>query len=287
MDDITTTPRIAPSNHEQLRAWDGGEGTYWATHAERFDRSVARYHGPLMEAAAVSTTDRALDIGCGSGETTRDAGRAASHGEALGVDLSSQMLEVARRLSAAEGLTNVGFEQVDAQIHPFSPESFDVAISRTGSMFFGDAVAAWGNIARALRRGGRLALLVWQPLPENEWFQTIAGALSAGRLLSAPPPDAPGPFSMSDPDRVRGLLTDAGFSTPRLVGLRGPMRFGDTAEDAHAFIVGLSGWMLKGLDAAGQARALDDLMARLRAHETGQGVDLGSATWLITAVREH
>jgi ubiquinone/menaquinone biosynthesis C-methylase UbiE len=120
---------------------------------------------------------------------------------ALGVDLSSRMIAEARRRAEAEGVTNVRFEQADAQIYPFDPEAFDVAISRTSAMFFGDPVAAFTNTARALRPGGRLVLLTWQSLPRNEWLLEWTAALTAGRGLPTPPPGAPGPLSLSEPDR--------------------------------------------------------------------------------------
>src|SRR5437764_8559954 len=203
---------VAPSNTEQAKAWDGDEGQYWATHAERFDRSIAAYHDAFIDAAAIGPHDRVLDIGCGTGQTTRDAARAATAGSALGVDLSSKMIDLARQLAAREGVANATFEQADAQIHPFAADSFDAAISRTGAMFFGDPVAAFTNIGRALRPGGRLTLLTWQPLAANEWIREISAALAAGRDLPAPPQDAPGPFSLSDPDRVRAILGTAGFT---------------------------------------------------------------------------
>jgi ubiquinone/menaquinone biosynthesis C-methylase UbiE len=152
-----------PSNTEQLRAWDGGEGAYWAANADRFDRGVAAYHGRFLAAAGIGNTDHVLDIGCGTGQTTRDAARAAASGSALGVDLSSQMIGHARRRAAQDGIANARFEQADAQIYPFAAGAFDVAISRTGAMFFGDPAAAFGNIGRALRPAGRLTLLTWQP----------------------------------------------------------------------------------------------------------------------------
>ena len=139
-------------------------------------------------------------------------------GSALGVDLSAHMLDYARRRAAEEGVTNASFQQVDAQIHPFPPGAFDAAISRTGAMFFGDLTAAFTNIGRALVPGGRLVLVAWQPLPANEWIREISGALSAGRDRPAPPPDAPGPFSLSDPDRVRTILTATGFTNIELEG---------------------------------------------------------------------
>ncbi len=171
----TNALQVDASNVDQLHAWDGDEGAYWAAHADYFDRSASPYHEKLMAAAAIALTDRVLDIGCGAGQTTRDAGRAATAGSALGVDLSSRMIDTARRRATAEGVTNAFFEQADAQIHPFEAGAFDVAISRSAAMFFGDQAAAFSNIARALRPHGRLVLTTWQSLADNEWVREIIG----------------------------------------------------------------------------------------------------------------
>ncbi len=280
----TSALRVDSSNQDQLRAWDGDEGAYWADHADYFDRSVSAYHQRLLERTAIRTDDRVLDVGCGTGQTTRDAARAASAGSALGVDLSSRMLDHARRRAAEEGLANATFAQADAQVHPFEPASFDVAISRTAAMFFGDHVAAFRNVGRALRPGGRLLLVTWQSLAANEWLREISRALSAGRDLPAPPPDA-GPFALSDPDRVRSLLAEAGFTDITLDGLSAGLWFGNDADDAHQFTLGLMGWMIEGLDAAGRARASDSLHATMAAHATPDGVLYESAAWIIEATR--
>jgi SAM-dependent methyltransferase len=281
----TNAVNVASSNEEQLRAWDGDEGAYWAEHADHFDRSIAVYHERLLSVAAIRSADRVLDIGCGTGQTSRDAGRAAPQGSAVGVDLSSRMLECARRRTAEAGLTNVTYEQADAQVHPFPRHGYDVAISRTGAMFFGDHVAAFTNVANALTPQGRLALVVWQAPAANEWIREIFSALAAGRDLPGPQPDAPGPFSLSDPARVHDLLATAGFTDITVDGLEAPMRFGDDGDDAHRFVLGLMGWMLDGLDDAGRARAVEDLRATMHAHDTGEGVTFGSAVWTVTAVR--
>jgi len=280
----TNAVPVDSSNVEQLRAWDGDEGEYWADNAEYFDRSLAVYHERLFSTAAIAGREHVLDVGCGTGQTTRDAARAASAGSALGVDLSSRMLDYARRRAAEEGITNVTFEQADAQIHPFEPGAYDVAISRTAAMFFGDHVAAFNNIGRALRSGGRLVLVTWQPLPGNEWLREISGALAAGRDLPTPPPDA-GPFSLSDPNRVRAILTSPRFAEVELEGTTAAMWFGDDADDAHRFVLGLMGWMLEGLDDAGRARAIAALHATMAAHETADGVLFESAAWTIQATR--
>jgi SAM-dependent methyltransferase len=285
MSETARSLQVHPSNREQARAWDGDEGAYWAAHAERFDQAVAAYQRPFLDAARVASSDHVLDVGCGTGQTTRDAARLASAGVALGVDLSSRMIALARRLAEAEGVTNARFDQADAQIYPFEPAAFDVAISRTGAMFFGEPVAAFRNIARALRPAGRLCLLVWQPLVANEWIREIATALAGGRQLPAPPPEAPGPFSLSDPGRARAVLAAAQFAYIAIDGLQVPFYWGPDAAAAYETVLGLAGWMMEGLDEAGRARALEALRTSLEAHAGQGGVTYDSAAWLITATR--
>lgn len=277
--------RVAPVNAEQADAWDGDEGRFWADHADHFDAALRGYRTAFLDAARLEPPDAVLDVGCGAGETTLDAARAASAGTALGVDLSAAMLEVARARAAAQGLENVTFLQADAQVHPFSPDTYDVVIGRTSAMFFGDPDAAFANLARALRPGGRLVLLVWQGLARNEWLRGILGAMAAGRDLAPPPPGAPGPFALAEPGRVRGLLLGAGFTDPAVHDVRRPMWLGEDAEGATAFVAGLNAWMLRDLDDAGRQRALDALARTMREHETPDGVTFGSATWLVTATR--
>ncbi len=275
---------VDPSNAEQARAWDGTEGRYWAAHAERFDASMAGYRRPFLDAARIEPDCRVLDIGCGTGQTTRDAARLAGAGHALGIDLSEQMIDVARMLAVLEAVPNAQFERADAQVHPLPAGSFDVVISRIGAMFFGRPDAAFANIAAALRPGGRLALLCWQPAERNEWFRAFFTALTGAHELPTPPPGAPGPFSMGDPAWVRSLLGSAGFVDIELQSRHEPLLFGDDVEDAQSFLVGLLGWMLPA-DAAARAHAINDLRVSLRAHRSPHGVRYDSAAWIITATR--
>jgi SAM-dependent methyltransferase len=280
----STDVDVDPSNAEAYRGWND-EGAFWAANADRFDRAVAGYHQRFMAAAGIRPADRVLDVGCGTGETTLDAARLAPSGRALGVDLSSAMLDVALRRAEAEGIANVDWVQADAQIHAFDREGFDAAISRTGATFFGDAVAAFANLHRALRPGGRLTLLVWQPIVANEWIREFSTALAAGRTPPAAPPDTPGPFSLGDPQRVRRILAAAGFTDIGLDGLSAPMWFGDRADDAYRFVLGVTAWMLDGLNDHDRAAALDALRATIEGHATAHGVLFDSATWLIEAHR--
>ena len=151
-------------------------------------------------------------------------------------------------------------------------------------MFFGDPAAAHANIAGALRPGGRLALAVWQPISENEWFYSFTGALAAGRDLPNPPPNSPNPFSMSEPDKVHPLLAASGFEDIRFSEF-GPDDLRGQGAQAHDFIIGQLGWLLTGLDDSSRNDALARLMHTMQEHETPAGVQFGSAMWLVSARR--
>ncbi len=275
------------ANVEQAAAWDGEEGDDWAENAERYERAGRRHLPHLVNASTIGADDRVLDIGCGTGRSTIEAARLAADGAALGIDLSSKMLARARANAAAEGVDNVTFVQGDAQVHPFEPGAADVAISASGAMFFGDPVAAFTNIGHGLRPGGRLALLAWRHLHENQWVGTVRGALALGRDLPTPPPDAPTPFSLADPERVEARLGAAGFGAIELTPVDEPMELGTDAEDAFEFFkgAGIVRGLLDGVDEVGRAQALDALHTAFKEAETPDGVLLGSAAWLITATK--
>jgi SAM-dependent methyltransferase len=280
---VSTDDVVDPSNEAMRDAWDGDTGAFWADNADRFDAGLSGYHEPLLDAAALTPTDVVLDVGCGAGRLTRDAARQGH--SALGVDLSSRLLDLARRRAEAEGLANVAFRQADAAVHPFGDAAFDVLLSRQGVMFFGDPPAAFAHLARAVRPGGRLALLTWQGLEHQEWMRRFRGVLDAERNLPDPPSDGPGPFGLSDPDRVRALLEGAGFADVTLDDLRRPMPFGADPDDALGHVAGLQSGLLQDLDEPTRRRVLADLRDDLAAHDTGHGVEYASATWLVRARR--
>ncbi len=280
-------PLVDALNAEMASAWNGEEGEDWAARADRFDAASAAFDPALFEAAGIGAADRVLDVGCGAGVSTRAAARVAVDGHATGIDLSAPLLAEARRRSAAAGLANTTFVQGDAQVHPFESASFEVAVSGFGVMFLGDPVTAFTNLARALRPGGRLAVLSWQPLARNEWLLTLRRTLAAGRPLPEPPGDAPGPFGLSDPDRVRRVLAAAGFGSVHVADVPAVVRLGADAEDAFDFVAGLgmTRGLLGGLDDGVRRAVLDELRATLAEHATPDGVLLGAAAWLTTAHR--
>jgi ubiquinone/menaquinone biosynthesis C-methylase UbiE len=273
--------RTDPGNAAQRADWDGPMGEFWVRWAARLDRAAAGYLPHLV--AEVGAGDAVLDIGCGTGATTRAAARRGAR--ATGVDLSASMLDLARRSAADEAVEGVEFVQGDAQVHPFSPESYDVAISRHGSMFFADPVAAFATIASALKPGGRLALITWQAQKRNEFRTAVHAALAGWRPLAEPPAHAPSPFSLSDPERVREVLGAAGFEDVALREVREPMCFGDTVDEAYEYLSAHFGPVTADYDEELKARAFAALHADVAAHLTGDGVLYGSAAWLVTARR--
>ncbi|MEV8373204.1 class I SAM-dependent methyltransferase [Kribbella sp. NPDC056861] len=273
--------RIDPGNTDQLRAWDGAEGAFWAAEAELFEHALHRYDHSLLRAAGILPGNKVLDVGCGTGSLTRAVAERNHPGTALGVDLSSPMVAIASRSAEVAGLRNVEFLQADAQVYPFADDEFDVVVSRTGSMFFADQLAAFENLARTTRPGGRLALLSWRSAAENEWFTSLAAALSAGRELPSPPAGAPGPFSHADTARVTEVLVAAGFDKPSFEALDEPMYFGPDVPTAERFVLGVLGWLVDGLDDETRAQALEALRIDLQTHLTAEGVAYASSAWLI------
>ncbi len=257
-----------PVNVEQARAWDGTEGTQWTLHEDRYEGSTATHSAHLLPAAAILPDESVLDVGCGCGASTRQAAALATRGRALGVDLSEQMLARARQRAAEQGLDNVTFLQADAQAHRFDPASFDVVISKYGAMFFADPVAAFTNLARAARPGGRLTMLTWGTLDANPWVTQIRTALA-------------------DPDHVRRVLGRSGWGNVQVTGIAEPVRLGDDPDDAFAFVsqMGITLGLLDGLNSTTRKLSLQRLLATLREAMTETGVALPSQSWLIEAQR--
>ena len=251
-----------------------------------FDAELRLHDEVLRRTYNIRADDRVLYIGCGTGRTTRDAARSAGKGSALGVDISASMIERARELAWAESVHNVAFEQGDAQVHHFPKESFDLAISRFGTMFFDDPVAAFTNIAVALRSAGRLVMMVWQEHEHNEWSVVIEGAL--GREGSpVPAPEAREPFSLADQDTVEAILGAAGFGAATFTDVHESVYYGPDVAAALEWVGGFSSTreLLMRLGAADAERALERLREALAVHASDRGVWFDSRAWIVEVRR--
>ena len=185
------------ANEEQIKLWNEGNAQRWLKLGEAMTRPLVGFGEAAIAALGPKRGEKALDVGCGTGETTRAL--AAITGDALGVDVSAPFVEIARSKGGARYLL------ADAQTHRFD-ERFDLLFSRFGVMFFEDPPAAFANLAASLRPGARIALAVWGPLQENEWAAIPLRVLRG--LMPAPEPSGPGPFGLADQDRLRRVLKD-------------------------------------------------------------------------------
>jgi SAM-dependent methyltransferase len=235
-----------------------------------------------------------MPIACSTSAVAADGRRAKQRGSrrpgaALGVDLSAPMIERARALAEAEGLRNVTFVHADAATHTLSPEEFDVVISRFGTMFFADPAPAFANIARALRPGGRVVMMVWQEGRRNEWFTSIQHALANDETIPVVFPEASDPFSLADPDRIGRLFAAAGLSDSTLSDVHEPVYYGPDVAAALDWTCGFSftQQLLRQLDPLGREHAIERLRDMLAAHYSGDGVWVDSRAWIVTATRPH
>jgi SAM-dependent methyltransferase len=263
-------------------------GEHRVIHAALFDDEIRPHNERFRAAARVGPGDRVLDVGCGTGQSTREAARAADGGSVLGVDLSAPAVELARQLTEREGLRNVTYLRADAQVHPFPAGHFDLCISRFGTMFFTGPVAAFANIGTALRPGGRLVMLVWQARERNEWSTAIRRAIAGSDVsASGQVAHSPDPFALGDPEVARGVLAASGFTAASFTEVDEPVYYGPDPDVAYDLVLGLRDPQerLAGLDAAAAARARQRLRAVLAEHDTGSGVYFGSRAWIVTARR--
>ncbi|MFE0803880.1 class I SAM-dependent methyltransferase [Streptomyces sp. NPDC058812] len=275
-------------NTEQAQAWNGPEGAHWARNQDRWNAVNEGFNEPLLDAAGLTGGHRTLDIGCGSGQTTRLAALRTPRGGATGLDLSGPMLAEARSRAARDGVANVTFTQGDAQAHPFEPGSFDAAISRYGVMFFSDPEAAFRNIGRALRPGGRLAFVCPAEPSLNGWVTAMAVLREILPLGDFDTPGLPGMFSLASPDRIRAVLAAAGFSGVAVDPVEAYGAWGRGADDAAEFLLntGPGRHFLSQVGTPAQVRARRALTDHLRGYEATDGtVRLRSTSWLVTADR--
>lgn len=252
-----------------------------------FDTELRRHNEVLRRACGIQYREHILDIGCGTGQTTRQAAHTARAGSACGVDLSAPAIERARQLASAAQFRNVSFERADAQSYRFPQGHFDLAISRFGTMFFDEPAAAFVNIRQALRPAGRLVMMVWQAREHNEWIVAIHRSLEAA---GAPVPVVSGnlnPFSLADPGAVTEILEVAGFTDITFTDVREPVYYG---VDIAAALDWVRGFMctseaLNRLDPVTAERAVGRLRETFAAHTRDDGVWFNSRAWIVTARR--
>jgi SAM-dependent methyltransferase len=201
------------ANAEMQRYWNEVAGPRWVGRAEIQEARNIEVADIVLQEAQARPGERVLDVGCGPGATAIPlAAAVAPGGHVTGVDISEPMLGLLRKRVAERGIANLTPLLADAQTYAFVPGSFDLLTSRFGVMFFGDPVAAFTNLGRALRPAGRLCMAVWAGIDDNMHWK-IPYDITVARVgpPAAKPATAPGPMAFRDPTYVRNFLDKAGF----------------------------------------------------------------------------
>ncbi|MEK7266203.1 MAG: methyltransferase domain-containing protein [Pseudomonadota bacterium] len=269
--------------------WAGDRGDAWLANLPSFEGMIWPLSAAIVEAAAVKPGEAVLDVGCGGGATTMALAKsAAPTGTATGLDISQALAgETLRRCSTA-GVSNVSVIVADATKAPLQSAAYDLVFSSFGVMFFDDPVAAFKNLRRALKPGGRLAFACWMSPKENPWNSLVTGVLAKHIVLPKPDPRAPGPFAFADPDYPREILNSAGFSNIAFNEWRGRIFVagkGSTPSSAADFVLKAMsiGDLVRDLPESSQAAIRRDIEKVFSDFATKGGVEVDTASWFVHA----
>lgn len=202
-------------NSAQIDYWNATAGQTWAQLQTELDAQIEPLGLEALRVLAPVTGEHIVDIGCGCGQTSLDlAARVGPSGGVVGVDISIPMLAIARQRSLPIAVRRPDFRQLDAQSEDLGQGVFDAAFSRFGVMFFSEPVTAFANIRASLKPGSRLGFVCWRALNENPWMKApMDAALPFIPPIAPSDPTLPGPFAFADANRIRNILSEAGFGS--------------------------------------------------------------------------
>lgn len=276
------------SNEEQVRFWNGPTGQMWVTVDEENERHLSPFGDVALQVASATTGEKVLDVGCGCGATSLDLAKSVGEtGEVAGIDVSGVMLQRAIERSREANQSNVSFLQLDAQSAKLGSQHRDLVFSRFGVMFFADPVAAFANMHSTLRPGGRIVFVCWQVPKANPWMSLPNRAALDFFGLTPPPHDAPGPFSLADPDQIRRILSGSGSSNIEIEGVSRQIRLA-VGQGVDRWVherlqMGLVGDLYRAADDATRTRARHLLAATVQPYEVDDGLEMNGAAWVVSA----
>jgi SAM-dependent methyltransferase len=275
-------------NSEQIAEWNGALGQRWVAMQQEIDRFVVPFGDAALKAAAPQPGERVIDIGCGCGDTSIEIARmVGAAGAVLGIDVSQPMLAVARSRGALANYAHLAFRDGDASEAEL-PGNTDLLFSRFGVMFFSHPSPAFSHMRKSLRAGGRCVFVCWRTPRDNPWAMTpLSAARTAMSVTPAPAdPNAPGPFAFADEERLRAILSGAGFRAIDLRRFDVPIPIGATPRAAaeNAVQIGPVSRLVREVGAEHLPVILEAVERTLAPLAAPDGhVSLNGSAWIISA----
>lgn len=267
--------------------WREDRGRAWANNFTATDRAFSGLTQTMLERLADKPGDEILDIGCGAGELSLALGRARPKSHVVGVDISSDLIEAARK--RGERRPNVSFELADAAIWSPRGNAPDLLVSRHGVMFFNDPTAAFASLRGKTAPGAQLFFSCFRNPAENAWSKDVASLLE---LPPPPDPFAPGPFAFADEDRVRSILYRAGWKDINFEAVDFPfvLGMGDdaVAEALHFYsAIGPASTAFADMEPDARSDAKDRLRNFLEERCKDRILAFRASVWLVQATNSE
>lgn len=230
---------------------------------------------------------RILDAACGTGIVARLVAQQVGHsGQITGVDLSSEMLEVARKQTVSSGLA-IDWIESDVVDLPCEDASFDVVFCQQSLQFFSEKLDVLKELRRVLAPSGQMALNLAKSLPHNPYIHALAGALEhhlgseAGATMRAP-------CSFGDAELIRNLMIEAAFDNPQIetailmIRHPNPAEFISRQLAATPVAAGVAS-----LSSSVREALVNDILSSLEAYISEQGLAVPYETHVAVAYAQY
>lgn len=285
---MTVNETAAAGAREHVHRLWAALAPQWAEHADVVDEMGAAITQRLIEAIAPRPGDTVLELACGAGGLGLAlAPLVAPGGQVVLSDVAADMVAAAASRARARGLPGIATRVIDMEQIESADGSFDAVVCREGLMFAVDPATACGEIRRVLRPGGRFAAAVWGAREDNPWLGVLAAEVEREVGHPIPPPGMPGPFALGDPDRLDGLLEDAGLTDVTVDTMDLMVNEGDfdTFWAMRTALAGPLALLLGRMEPDTLARVRDRTRAALEHYNTAQGIVLPRRCLIASAHR--
>lgn len=213
-----------------LDSWDRFAGN-WEAENDYLWSATKPVSDRLVERLDPQPGHTVLELAAGVGQTGFEVARGVGDsGRLISTDFAPQMVAAAERRAGQLGISNAEFRVLDAERMDLDDSSVDGVVARFGYMLMADPAAALAETRRVLRDGGRVSFAVWAGPLENLWASIPGMALVEMGHMPAPQPGMPGIFALGDEERIRELVTGAGFADPRIEQVTVEWEYADPDE---------------------------------------------------------